>query len=113
MGRPKKEKELTRKQWFLLNHDYQFIHYNLFNFNILSHIGCIGRAGQGKQGTVNDCIIMADTESSKSHPNATIPDPKGKGIKYLPVQNYVVAWTISIRAYEQNIVTLWSQNQVI
>ena len=43
---------------------------------------------------VNDCIIMLDTETSKKEPNTVC-------------ENYVVAWTISIRAFHQNICTLY------
>lgn len=52
--------------------------------------------------TFSDAIIMCDTETSKERPN--IKDKKGK---YIPVENYVVAWSIAIRAYGHNIVTLY------
>ena len=43
---------------------------------------------------VNDCIIMIDTETSKSVPGEVC-------------ENYVVAWTITIRAFHKNICTLY------
>lgn len=46
------------------------------------------------QDTYNDCIIMLDTETSKERPGEVC-------------KNYVVAWTLSIRAYGQNLVTLY------
>ena len=49
------------------------------------------RAGQGHKGeTYNDVIIMADTETSKETPG-------------IQCKNYVVAWSISIRAFNSNI----------
>lgn len=54
------------------------------------------RGGKGHGETYNDCIIMLDTETSKEMPGTVC-------------KNYIVAWTISIRAFDQNIVTLWGQ----
>ena len=55
----------------------------------------VKRAGsQGTNDTYADCIIMADTETSKSRPNEVC-------------ENYIVAFTISIRAYHENVVTLY------
>ena len=59
-----------------------------------------------KRGSINDCIIMADTETSKAKVNEWYYDKKLR-IKYVPVDNYVVAWTLSIRAFDTNIVTLY------
>lgn len=66
-----------------------------FDFSVFDKIMYICRAGNGHTGeTYNDCIIMADTETSKE--------------KYkINCRNYVVAWTISIRAFDTNIVTLY------
>ena len=66
-----------------------------FDFSVFDKIMYICRAGNGHKGeTYNDCIIMADTETSKE--------------KYKEnCSNYVVAWTISIRAFDKNIVTLY------
>lgn len=54
----------------------------------------IRRSGRGNNDSYNDCIIMADTETSK----------KRKDEIY---HNHVCAFTISIRAYHKNIVTLY------
>lgn len=54
----------------------------------------IRRAGRSDHDSYADCIIMADTETSKS---------VQKGI----AENHVVAFTLSIRAFDMNIVTLY------
>lgn len=99
--------ELTtiRKQWLVKNHKYSLIHWSEFDYNILKII--MWRNTQtGKNNTkYNDVTIMFDTETSKKHENATYTE-KGQ-LKYIPVENYVIAWTLSIRAYDLNVVTLW------
>ena len=66
-----------------------------FDFSVFDKIMYICRAGQGHAGeTYNDCIIMADTETSKERYKENC-------------SNYVVAWTVSIRAFDTNIVTLY------
>ena len=66
-----------------------------FDFSVFEQIMYICRAGQGHKGeTYNDCIIMADTETSKERYKENC-------------SNYVVAWSIAIRAFDKNIVTLY------
>lgn len=59
----------------------------------------------------NDIVCMLDTETSKHHKNKLIPDGKlKKGVpkyKYDTVNNYVVAWTLSIRTAGVNICTIY------
>lgn len=71
---------------------YQFVNYADFDFNILKNIMYITRAGKGARLSYSDCIIMADTETSKSD---KIED------------NHICAWTLSIRAFNINICTLY------
>lgn len=80
----------------LNNTTYQLIHFKEFDYSILEYIPYVCRSGRGENETYNDCIIMADTETSKRNPDKVD-------------ENYVVAWTISIRAANRNIVTLWGQ----
>lgn len=87
---------------------YSLQYWSNFDFNILSHINTIRKRGRGSNDSYNDVIIMADTETSKSGFNATMRLKDGT-IKYIPVNNYVVVWTISIRAYDTNIVTLYGR----
>ena len=75
---------------------YSFTYWNKFNYDLLSNIMYRRRAGRNENDTYNDCIIMFDTETSKKN-----PDVIG--------QNHVVAFTVSIRAFDKNIVTLWGR----
>ena len=73
---------------------YQLVKWNNYKYKNLSDIMYVRRSGRADHDTYNDCIIMADTETSKS---------VQKGV----AQNHVCAFTLSIRAYHQNIVTLY------
>lgn len=73
---------------------YQFCRPDQFDFKRLQYINTIKRAGRGSNDLFNDAVIMADTETSK------------RKAGYI-CENYVVAWTISIRAYSSNICTLY------
>ena len=84
-----------RRDFFQNKHKYQMILWSDFDFSIFEKIMYIARSGKNHDGEIyNDCIIMADTETSKEIPGSVC-------------QNYVVAWTISVRAYDTNIVTLY------
>lgn len=87
--------------------EYQFVHYKKFDYNILRKIWIINTRGSGEQTSYNDVLIMADTETSKKKPDEY--DPEDKKQKYKTGPNHVVAWTISIRAYHHNIVTLYGR----
>lgn len=99
---------LLRQDYLLHNYKYQMLHHTEFNYEILNNIMYITRAGQskGKRKTYNNCFIMADTETSRKKLK------NSKQISVLPSghkarENHVVAWTISIRAFDMNIVTLY------
>lgn len=78
-------------------HKYSCIFWDRFDYSFLSrNIVYYKKKGKFQKGTWNDVIIAADTETSKSHEISSDPLP-----------NHVVAWTISIRAYHANIVTLY------
>ena len=84
-----------RQEYFKNEHKYQMILWSEFDFTLLQQIMYIARSGKGHSGEIyNDCIIMADTETSKESANTVC-------------RNYVVAWTVSIRAFDCNIVTLY------
>ena len=85
-----------RKQYILEHHEYQMTHWSEFDYKILSLVIYKKRAGRGSNSTYNDCIIMADTETSKKAPDTVD-------------HNHVVAWTVSIRAFDLNIVTLYGR----
>ena len=84
----------SRKSWMIRHNSYSFRFYKYFDYSLLNKIIYIKRRGRGSSDSYNDIIIMADTETSKEVP-ATI------------CKNYVVAWTISLRAFDENIVTLY------
>ena len=89
------------------NIKYQRCHYKKFDYNLLKYIWDLQTSGQGERTSYNDVIIMADTETSKKKPD--IFDPTKKKNRWKTGENHVVAWTISIRAYHHNIVTLWGR----
>lgn len=84
----------SRKSWMIRHNSYSFRYFKFFDYDILSKIMYVRRAGKGKGDSYNDVIIMADTETSKEIPQNIC-------------KNYVVAWTITIRAFDMNIVTLY------
>ena len=86
---------LERKVWLKKHWQYKMLPYDKFNYKLLNNIMYQRRSGQGHNGeTYNDIIIMADTETSKEHAGTQC-------------KNYVVAWTISLRAFNTNLVTLY------
>ena len=82
-----------RKKWMTQNNSYTFRYYKYYDYTFLQKIMKLYRSGKAHE-SYNDCVIMLDTETSKETPGTVC-------------KNYIVAWTISIRAYEQNIVTLY------
>lgn len=91
---------------------YKRCYWKDWDNSILKKIMYQRRSGRGNNDKYNDIIIMADTETSKSHENGIVRvTKKSNGIeysmdKYTPVTNYIVFWTISLRSYHHNIVTL-------
>lgn len=85
-----------RKEWLIRHHSYSFCHCSNFDYSLLNNIMYLTRSGREHGETYNDCIMMLDTETSKEKPGEIC-------------RNYIVAWTLSIRAFDQNIVTLWGQ----
>lgn len=106
LGLRRSELYLLREDYIQKNIDYQFIHHNEFNFNILDNIMYLRRSGKGHNKTYNDVIIMCDTETSKKKlKNSKQVNKLDSGLTAR--ENHVVAWTISIRAFNKNICTLW------
>lgn len=92
---------MTKAELFSIRNEYIQSHVNYamkywdkFDYNILHNVMYIFRSGRGDNSSVNDVIIMADTETSKKKPNTNC-------------ENHVCAWTISIRCFNKNIVTLY------
>ena len=86
---------------------YQLIHYSQYDYNLLKSIKFNKYKGGNKdtyikKGVYNNAVIMLDTETSKSAPNTY--NEKGEVV---PVVNYVVAFSISIRYKGVNYCTLY------
>lgn len=89
--------ENIKRGYFDNNLPYKRTFYKEFDYAHFSHICSYKKSGRGDNKTYNNAIIMLDTETSKK-PNY----PKNK-------HNHICIWTISIRAFERNIVTLWGR----
>lgn len=83
---------------------YALTYWEDFDYTILSHImfRLPGGKREDKKST-NEIIIMLDTETSKTKKNAF---EKGK---IVPVDNMIVCWSIALRAFDKNIVTLYGR----
>lgn len=80
---------------------YRYIYYLNYDYSKLSYILSRKKNGSRSKLTYSEVYIMLDTETSKEHP--TEYDKDGKAI---PQENHICAWTLSIRAFHENIVTL-------
>ena len=79
---------------------YKLTFWDQFDYSILNQIRTVTRPSKKEKTTYNDVIMMADTETSKDH----IPQNK-KDI----AENHIVCWSLAIRAFEYNIVTLYGR----
>lgn len=70
--------------------------------HILQYAKTVKRAGRGDHSVYNDLIIGADTETSKTKTDGY--DASGN---YVPQENIIVAWTVSIRGVCGNICTVY------
>lgn len=87
----------SRSSYISKYHKYKMIFWTQWDYTFLTkNIMYYKKKGKYQKGTWNDVIIAADTETSKGHEVTSDPAP-----------NHVCAWTISIRAFHQNIVTLY------
>ena len=94
MSKSRTQLYMKRREWLIRHHSYCFIFWKYFDYSILSKVMTITRSGKKNGDTYNDVIIMLDTETSKEKAGTVC-------------KNYVVAWTISIRAFGENIATLY------
>ena len=72
---------------------YALLFYRDFDFRILDKIMYVTKPGKNAE-RISDCIMMLDTETSKSKAGEVC-------------ENHLVAWSLSIRAFHKNIVTLY------
>ena len=90
-----KELEHRRAIWVHDNVKYKMCHWKKWNYDTLDNVMYSRRSGRGRNDSWSNAVIMADTETSK----------KKKG-----EENHVVAFTISIRAFDYNLVTLYGHD---
>ena len=84
----RKEKVQRRK--------YLMCAWDKYNYSFLQNIMYVYRSGRGDNSSYDDCIIMLDTETSKKDSDNIY-------------HNHVCAFTITVRAFDHNIVTLWGR----
>lgn len=78
---------------------YKCVYYKDFDYTLFQHIDYKFKTKKGRH-SYNDLIIMLDTETSKA-------------VNYPVSQhNFVVAWSISFRAFGRNLVTLYGNDPV-
>lgn len=94
----------SRKEYFNNNWKYLRANWSDFDYSILEKIMYLSRSGRGDNDSYNDCIMMLDTETSKKRDD--VYNAKGE---YQPLDNHIVIWTLSIRAFGMNIVTLYGR----
>ena len=82
------------RQDYYVRAGYECTFYKDFDFTHLEKIMYIKKPGRNSEA-YSDCLMMLDTETSKLYGGDFV------------CENYVVAWTLSIRAFHTNIVTLW------
>ena len=92
-------KEYKNKMQALLASGYKMLSWDEFDYSILQNVNITKRSGKNAE-EFNDCWIMFDTETSRKKKSAD------------PQDCHVVAFTVSIRAYNQNIVTLYGHDPV-
>ena len=74
--------------------------WDYFHLDLIRTVTKPSKKKNKKKDTYNDVIMMFDTESSKDHKPANRSDI---------CENHIVIWTLSIRAYHYNIVTLYGR----
>lgn len=91
-----------KNQKAVAEYEYKLTFWSDFDYEFLKFI-LIRTKKNHKKTTYADVIMMADTETSKK-PKLWISKKKERK------DNHIVAWSLSIRAYGYNIVTLWGQD---
>lgn len=96
----KQRLEAVRKKWLQDNITYERVIFTRFDYSILQNCLYTCRKGKGSNHSINECWIAFDTETSKKHKQKNEDHEN---------HNHVVAWTISIRFFHMNIVTLFGR----
>lgn len=74
------------------------------DYSVLKRVTCTQAYGKKKQ-RLNNCFIMVDTETSKQHDD-TFTLKKGLKV-YDRNDNYIVAWSVAVNTYGNNILCIW------
>lgn len=90
------EKERCLHDYLEKYYPYKMMFWKDFDYSVLSHVNTFYIRRKKQTHYSNECVIMADTETSKDH--------KHQKAVY---ENHVCAWTISIRIASHNLVTLY------
>lgn len=102
MSNDKRKDYKREREKYFKKIEYKMCKFDEFDYSILQKIPYVIRKGNGKKDTYNDCLIMLDTETSKT---SELVETSEKGTK--AHRNIVVMFTLSIRVFNKNIVTLW------
>lgn len=86
----------SRKKYIDQNLPFKRVFWKDYDFTELKVILSVHKTGNGTHEAYNDCIIMADTETSKRINDPTIQD-----------HNHLCAWSIAINVYHKNLVAFW------
>ena len=84
---------MTQKE-ALLKFEYRLMPWRAFDYSLLENIYIRTRYNFRGKPTVNDAIFFLDTETSKSRTRQ---------------DNYIILWTLTIRVFGNNLVTLYGQ----
>lgn len=102
MSNDKRKDYKREREKYFKKIEYKMCKFDEFDYSILQKIPYVIRKGNGKKDTYNDCLIMLDTETSKT---SELVETSKVGTK--AHRNIVVMFTLSIRLFNKNIVTLW------
>lgn len=96
-----KDYEARRGRVLASSLSYTYDYYLNWNYDLLRNVLTRRRNGSKAKTTYSEAWIMLDTETSR-----TEPLKKGFFGKYDNSENYIVAFTCSIRIFERNVCTL-------
>ena len=111
MGESLRLLEDTRRNYISENWEYKCAYWDEFDYRFLQNT-LVRKYKSYKHDTYNDITIMIDTETSKKREDKyEFLYKNGEFYKkqYVPYDNHVVIWTLSIRLFELDIVTLYGR----
>lgn len=94
-----------KNQYIRDGHEYSLTDWTVFDCSLLKDIVTIRKSNNYDKRTINDIIIMADTETSKKHPTRYVKLKDGSK-KAVSQPNHIVCWTLTLLAYGIPLATL-------